>query len=132
MSKDRIFLRPHHSLCLRYFSGKGYSNGFVDNMRKILLRLEAEDPPVTITEGCDDICVRCPENKGGSCRSREKVSRMDRLCLRELRLSPGDSISWSLLEDRAYNNIILAGKQKEICRGCVWESLCIDPDRSFC
>ncbi len=126
MSDGRIFLRPHHSLCLRYFSGKGYSDDFVEGMSEILRRLEAENPAVTITDNCDSVCARCPRNISGTCSSSEKVSRMDRLCGEELKLSPGDQITWRLLKDRAYHNIIITGKRKNICRGCVWESLCID------
>ena len=31
-----ICLRPHHGMCLAYFEGKGYSDGFTVNMQKML------------------------------------------------------------------------------------------------
>ena len=36
-----ICLRPHHGMCLAYFEGKGYSDGFTVNMQKMLEFFEA-------------------------------------------------------------------------------------------
>ena len=35
-----IRLRPHHGMCLAYFEGKGYSDGFTGNMQHMLELLE--------------------------------------------------------------------------------------------
>ena len=36
MEKKRIPVRPHHGMCLAYFIGKGYSEGFSAHMEKML------------------------------------------------------------------------------------------------
>lgn len=36
-------LRPHHGMCLAYFEGKGYSEGFTAHMQSMLERLLAAD-----------------------------------------------------------------------------------------
>ena len=46
-----ICLRPHHGMCLAYFEGKGYSDGFTVNMQKMLEFFEkgADIEPVSYT-----------------------------------------------------------------------------------
>ena len=53
---DTLPLRPHHGMCLSYFSGKGYSTGFTANMARIKSLLEETDPLVRLTTGMDCIC----------------------------------------------------------------------------
>mgnify|MGYP003517184419 CR=1 FL=1 len=51
-----ICLRPHHGMCLAYFEGKGYSDGFTVNMQKMLEFFEkGADIEVDILEGT--LCV---------------------------------------------------------------------------
>ncbi|MCD7957742.1 MAG: DUF1284 domain-containing protein [Lachnospiraceae bacterium] len=52
MGKICIPLRPHHGMCLAYFEGKGYSEGFAAHMQKVLELLtgkisEVENLPET-------------------------------------------------------------------------------------
>ena len=42
---EPVVLRPHHSLCIQFFEGKGYSPQFVDGMTKTIKMLEQNDPP---------------------------------------------------------------------------------------
>ena len=42
MEKKRIPVRPHHGMCLAYFIGKGYSEGFSAHMEKMLHILEQD------------------------------------------------------------------------------------------
>ena len=44
MEKKRIPVRPHHGMCLAYFIGKGYSEGFSAHMEKMLHILEKDVP----------------------------------------------------------------------------------------
>ena len=46
----RYSIRPHHLLCLQFFEGKGYSNGFVENMTKIHNEMLSKNPYVELTE----------------------------------------------------------------------------------
>ena len=41
-------LRPHHALCVGFFRGKGYSEGFVENMSAFIGTLRASDPLLTL------------------------------------------------------------------------------------
>lgn len=46
-----ICLRPHHGMCLAYFEGKGYSDGFTVNMQKMLEFFEkGADIELTVSE----------------------------------------------------------------------------------
>ena len=56
-----IKLRPHHLLCTQGYSGKGYSDDFVENMDKIVDYLRNnEDAKIMLKFGDDDLCSRCP------------------------------------------------------------------------
>ena len=56
-----ICLRPHHGMCLAYFEGKGYSDGFTVNMQKMLEFFE-KGADIELTVSGDEICketVKC-------------------------------------------------------------------------
>ena len=53
MEKKRIPVRPHHGMCLAYFIGKGYSEGFSAHMEKMLHILE-QDVPIRLVVSLDD------------------------------------------------------------------------------
>ena len=87
MEKKRIPVRPHHGMCLAYFIGKGYSEGFSAHMEKMLHVLE-QDVPIRLVVSLDEICSACPnhqfltdeENSGETkeiCEAQEKVFRYD-------------------------------------------------------
>ncbi len=73
-----IKLRPHHLLCTQGYSGKGYSEGFVDNMSTVVDRLRNGNDEIQIVFNTDNICRSCPEKLGENlCKSQEKVLRYD-------------------------------------------------------
>ena len=37
---SKYLIRPHHMLCMQFFEGKGYSDGFVASMAAIKEKLE--------------------------------------------------------------------------------------------
>lgn len=45
---SKYLIRPHHMLCMQFFEGKGYSDGFVASMAAIKEKLEKEDPQVRL------------------------------------------------------------------------------------
>ena len=56
----RIYpLRPHHGMCLAFFVGEGYSDGFTANMRGMLEKFLA-GAFVRLHAGPDEICRECP------------------------------------------------------------------------
>ena len=48
-------LRPHHLLCIQKFTGHGYNADFTAHMKTIVSEL-AENPQITVAQGCDDLC----------------------------------------------------------------------------
>ena len=76
-------LRAHHGMCLSFFRGKGYSEGFTAHMAKIKEELESDPAQlIEIVQTMDVICVACPHNKQGVCDTQEKVERYDAAVLR--------------------------------------------------
>lgn len=116
-------LRPHHGLCLCFFRGKGYSDAFVENMARMQAAL-AEDPPVRLTEGADDICAACPNLIFGRCADQEKVARYDREVLRRCGLHPGQILSYRELEAQVHRDILEPGQREAVCGDCQWNELC--------
>lgn len=71
-------LRPHHLNCIPRFKGRGYSDEFCVNMRKIKERIDRGEA-YEIVFSADDICAVCPNLENGMCKSNDKVERFDRL-----------------------------------------------------
>ncbi|MCC8141631.1 MAG: DUF1284 domain-containing protein [Lachnospiraceae bacterium] len=125
-----IPLRPHHGMCLAYFEGKGYSQGFTSHMQGILdlLTKDAErgetESLVCLTIGTDVICEACPHNENGICSADEKVSGYDRKVLELCDLTPGETMPFYKLASRVQSEILSPEKRKSVCSGCQWEKLC--------
>lgn len=73
-------LRPHHGMCLAYFVGKGYSDGFTIHMEEMLEKFLA-GASVQLTLQEDEICSACPNNLVQGCEAGRKVQRFDRSVL---------------------------------------------------
>jgi hypothetical protein len=119
-----IFLRPHHLLCLLNFQGRGYSDEFIDNMRRLLnvLKLAPDERLICTTCGCDDICKSCPKMTYEQCADDARVSYLDTAYTKAFDISVGDTIS--------LNEVLrMAAKLPEcdfrkICETCCWFELC--------
>ena len=70
-------IRPHHGMCLYFFEGKGYSEGFTKHMAEVMDWLLGKNGPASLqlVGATDEICSACPHNKAGSSESAEKVER---------------------------------------------------------
>ena len=66
LSKRTIKLRGHHLVCLHFFRGEGYSAEYVENLTRILERVEA-GAEIGVSAEADDVCGVCPSLKGGKC-----------------------------------------------------------------
>lgn len=121
---DGIALRPHHLLCIGYFRGNGYSPAFVENMQRVIARLEKEDPAVTLVCGGDVLCASCPHDAFGRCDSADKVDRYDAAVLRLCGLREGDRARWSYLRRLVVERILRPDLRPSVCGGCQWETLC--------
>lgn len=119
-------LRPHHVLCLSFFTGYGYSSGFVENMFHIR-RLLWENPKqcILLCRGSDCICAGCPNHRGKLCRTGEKAERYDAEVLKACGFSFGQVLSFHKLRQAATLKILnRPGTRNAICNDCLWNSFC--------
>ncbi len=98
-----IKLRYHHLMCITRYKGNGYNEEFCKNLNKI--KKEFENSNYILVEGCDDICLSCPNNIDGKCSDNEKVRRYDHMVK-------------AALEDKR------EPLPKDICSDCSWFYIC--------
>lgn len=89
MSGEPMALRPHHGMCMAYFVGFGYSDGFSRNMTRLLAEELTPDRPVRLTVDTDQVCAACPRSAGGRCDKPELVAGYDRAVLELCGLTEG-------------------------------------------
>lgn len=120
-----LCLRPHHGLCIRYFSGKGYSEEFVENMMSVISSLQ-EDTNVTLIMTGDDICKACPNGGGTQCNTEDKIKKYDKAVLDILGryLPEGETLTYGVFQKLIEEHIIKAGEFDRICGDCSWGDLC--------
>ena len=117
-------LRPHHGLCMAFFQGKGYSQGFTAALAARLRELEGTDRPIRLTVGTDVVCGACPHNRGGVCDAAEKVAAYDRAVLSLCGLEEGTVCGFSQFTRLVQARILGPGRRRTICGGCQWDGLC--------
>jgi hypothetical protein len=122
-------LRPHHSLCIQFFIGNGYSKEFTENMYKTIELLKS-NPVIQIVCQADNLCVKCPNLAGNDCiNSNEGVAEIDKKVMEICGFSDKDKISAKEFFTRSKENIINAGRMKEVCGGCLWSDICLKYNR---
>ena len=89
-----IPLRPHHGMCLAYFKGEGYSNGFTAHMAE-MLKIFLEGKKIRLHVDTDEICSACPNNLGGHCETGDKVAEYDNAVLEKCGLKAGQTLHFS-------------------------------------
>ena len=95
---DRLFIRPHHLMCLmcHYGSGDLEQPLDVDNLHEILVKMRQNpDIPVTLNEGCCMVCDPCPAYDPDKhiclwIYTRDQLK--DLRVLQKLGLRPGDTV----------------------------------------
>ena len=105
-------IRPHHILCMRAYSGNGYSQAFKDSMEAIIKDIKAyneflntnnnedEIKKVEIVYSTDSICEKCNNKLGENrCSSQDKVSIIDRKLSKYFNLKEG-IYNYKELEER--------------------------------
>lgn len=120
---QQIRLRAHHGMCLAYFRGAGYSEGFTAHMAAVKERLE-QGASVLLTGGADEICEACPNRRGDQCQTAEKVGRYDDGVFAACGLRPGDSLPYSEFAQLVRKKILCTGLRQSICGDCEWSDLC--------
>ncbi|MCU0577450.1 MAG: DUF1284 domain-containing protein [Desulfobacterota bacterium] len=120
-------LRPHHLLCIRFFSMEppGRGGDFDDLCRRIRGMMSSGDgTPVEVAEGIDDLCACCPHLGNGRCESpfgdEDKVRKWDARVIEGLGLRCGETRSAADLKG------LIDGKAPlRFCRErCPWRTVC--------
>ena len=113
-------LRAHHLLCIQGYHGVGYSPEFVENMNRVVDRLE-ENPKqqVEIVTRCDALCRACPgKGEDGICTSQELVEKLDQKTLKWMHINEGfyeyGKLAQYVKENLDWNSYC------EICSQCEW------------
>ncbi|EFI41862.1 DUF1284 domain-containing protein [Peptoniphilus sp. oral taxon 386] len=122
-----IKLRPHHLLCTQSYMGAGYSDGFVENMNKIVDNLRSDkDLKIEIVFENDNICEACPHNIGGvSCESDDVVLPIDNRVKNILELENGEYCYSDLINK--LNEKITKDDFIGLCCECQWwDGICKD------
>ena len=116
-------IRPHHGMCLAFFIGNGYSNGFTAHMQE-MLDLFMKGADVRLTVRTDEICSACPNNCEGQCEAAEKVTRYDQAVLKACSLEEKKEMPFTQFVKNVQEKIIETGKREEICGDCQWNRIC--------
>lgn len=126
-SDNIIKIRPHHGMCIQFFRGEGYNDKFVQGMSSIINMLNA-GASVELTDCTDSVCMFCPNNLNGTCKSDDRVSRFDCGVIEICGLNYGDVLTWREFCDSVRRNIIECGRMKSICGDCQWSYICYNTD----
>lgn len=126
MTPPALTYRPHHFLCSLGFQGKGYSDGFTENMAQIVVdTLRApggDDTLIEVTGATDDICGPCPKRRGTLCTEQAKIAALDARHARALGLFVGSRLSWGEAKRRIVKRVP-PGSLQTLCQGCQWLEL---------
>ncbi|MCS7121886.1 MAG: DUF1284 domain-containing protein [Archaeoglobaceae archaeon] len=118
-----VKLRGHHLVCLNFFEGKGYDDRFVENLNRILKKLESGET-IEIVDGIDDVCNACPYNKG-FCSYKEnfeeKIREMDYEALKLLKVEK--TVKWPEIK---YKVKLIMKDWKKYCDDCDWKEICLN------
>ncbi|WP_457591698.1 DUF1284 domain-containing protein [Geoglobus sp.] len=114
-------LRGHHLICLNFFSGEGYSQDFVENLRMIISQEDIE-----VIFGADDVCGRCPYLNDGVCsyseNAEEEITELDQMAYNLLGVYPGQTTTWREIRKKLPG---IMKKWKEFaCQECDWKAVC--------
>lgn len=118
-----LVLRFHHLLCLPLFEGKGYSDGFSENMAGIKRRAETAAEKITFICDFDSVCKGCPNKSEAGCLlnedGKEKTEDKDRYIAGLLGVEEGFSADYKTALKTAEEKIHSDGFFK-ICGECRW------------
>ncbi|MCE5295958.1 MAG: DUF1284 domain-containing protein [Euryarchaeota archaeon] len=118
-------LRGHHLLCIQFFEGHGYDDGFSSNMRKIVDRIRCDGSlSIVLVMDCDDICEHCPDKVGDLCRHGDSVAKKDDSVAKFLELPHEGETTAGELMTLAAEKIKGLTDVGEVCGECYWSSIC--------
>lgn len=117
-------LRGHHLICLNFFSGEGYDDAFIENLRNIIAT--TEEKVVEVHDGADAVCEKCPSMQMNRClhsgQADDDIAALDSLALRLLNMSHGQHVRWRDIRDLLPS--IFHEWYVSSCSGCDWKWAC--------
>ena len=123
--KIMFLFRPHHFVCFLSFQGKGYSSDFVDRVNEILTTLKdnPQEKLISVVQGCDSACEKCPNQKFGKCQYDEAVSEKDSAYSTLLNITYGNKLSFSDMQK--IRTRIRKDDFIKVCAKCMWFDICL-------
>ena len=116
--------RGHHLICLHFFSGEGYNNTYIDNLKIIMDRVKNNE--LEICSGADNICMKCPHLNDDRCQYKEgadeEIREMDSKALNLLHVYPGIGLEWQQVREMLPG--IFNEWYKTYCIECKWRWVC--------
>jgi hypothetical protein len=132
LSKRTIKLRGHHLVCLHFFRGEGYNTEYVENLRRILERVEA-GAEIEVSAEADDVCGVCPSLKGGKCSyaadAEIGIREMDMTALSLLGLTDRDYVRWADMREKLPE--IFPQWTSRYCKACGWRKACEKQEKFY-
>ena len=129
MREEPLRLRAHHGMCMAFFQGKGYSDGFTEHMGNVVEAM-SENPLLQIVVEADVICRKCPNLVKERCNTFELVQEYDKKVIAFCGISENAEISWNEFFSLISERILMSGKRKSICGNCQWNEICEKSERS--
>lgn len=122
-----VRLRGHHLLCILTYAGKGYSDGFVAAMDRVVDRIRA-GAPIDLVAGPDDICAAHMAEEADPHCVRASAAERDVRAVAAFAAQFGltgtvdGRIAFSAWD--AARDAFRAGTIRDACEGCPWGELC--------
>lgn len=126
----KIYIRPHHLICLQGYKGFNYNRPQKLNWGKITEKLKSDpETDIVIISGSDDLCVNCSskiKSRSSIC-NEENVKTLDQKVQDILGLTTGKTYKYGelleILKEKIDYKI-----HKDFCSLCAWwkKGLCQD------
>ena len=117
-------LRPHHGLCISFFSVKKYNEKYKEYIKKIIAELENASI-VCVTLQSDIFCEGCSSRlQDGSCSVADKVREYDQKILELCGWKEGMLLPYSEFKQAIHDNILSCKKCEIICGDSKLSEIC--------
>ena len=118
------YLRGHHLICLHFFTGEGYDEKYIRNLKRVLKMAHRDG--IIVQKNTDDVCAACLHFAEKKCNynknSDEKIKCLDKLALKLLSIEIGSKVNWYDLKNKVSK--IFTEWRDGACNKCEWLSTC--------
>ncbi|MCX8027346.1 MAG: DUF1284 domain-containing protein [Thermodesulfovibrionales bacterium] len=117
-------LRGHHLICLHFYKGEGYDEGFISSLNNLMV--DVNNKGVVVVDGPDDVCFKCPHLKHEKCtfsdNAEDEIIEMDRLALKLTELKTGECVRWQDIAEKLPS--LIQTWHIKFCLTCFWLKKC--------